>query len=51
MHSAWTRFIRDSDPGFPCYSLERRETMIFDDESMLVQDPDAEERTAWDGRR
>ena len=51
MHGTWTRFIRDGDPGFPCYSLERRETMIFDDESMLVNDPDAEERAAWDGRR
>ena len=51
VHGAWTRFIRVCDPGFPCYSLERRETMIFDDESMLVQDPDAQERTVWDGRR
>ena len=51
VHGAWTRFIRTGDPGWPCYSLERRETFVFDDETALVEDPDAQERLAWDGLR
>ena len=51
VHGAWTRFIRDGDPGFPPYSAARRETMVFDDTSGVVHDPDAEERAAWDGLR
>ncbi len=51
VHGAWTRFIRDGDPGFPPYSLARRETMVFDDTSRVVEDPAADERMAWDGLR
>ena len=51
VHQTWTRFIRDGDPGFPAYSLARRETMVFDDASAVVADPHSEERAAWDGRR
>ena len=51
MHDVWTRFIRDGDPGYPPYSLERRETMTFNDESGVAEDPDATERQAWDGLR
>jgi len=51
MHRAWTRFIRDQDPGWGAYELEQRLTMRFDDESTVVADPDAEERQAWDGIR
>ena len=51
MHGVWTRFVRAGDPGFPPYSLERRETMVFDDVSTVVEDPDREERVAWDGLR
>ena len=51
MHGAWRRFIRDGDPGFPPYSTARRETMVFDDTSRVVQDPDGEERAAWEGLR
>ena len=51
MHGAWTNFIRDGDPGFPPYSLDQRQTMVFDDTSVVVADPDAEERVAWDGKR
>ena len=50
MHEVWTRFIRDGDPGFPAYGDERA-TMVFDDETALVQDPDAAEREAWQGLR
>ena len=51
VHGAWTGFIRDGDPGFPSYSLDRRETMVFDDASAVVADPDGEERVAWEGLR
>ena len=51
MHGAWRRFIRDGDPGFPAYSTAGRETMVFDDTSRVVQDPDGKERAAWEGLR
>ena len=51
VHRTWTRFIRDGDPGFPPYSLARRETMLFDDASAVVADPESAERVAWDGLR
>ncbi len=51
MHGAWTRFVRQGDPGFAPYSVEKRETMVFGDVCEVVQDPDAEERMAWDGLR
>jgi para-nitrobenzyl esterase len=51
MHKAWTRFIRDEDPGWGAYRLDERITMSFDDESESVIDPDGEERAAWEGIR
>lgn len=51
VHSTWTRFIRDGDPGFPPYAPDRRETMVFDEVSRVVADPDGAERRAWEGRR
>ena len=51
VHGAWTRFVQGGDPGFPHYSTEQRATMVFNDASAVADDPDAEERTAWEGRR
>ncbi len=51
VHGAWTRFVKAGDPGFPHYSLGSRETMVFDEASTVVADPDAEEREAWERRR
>ena len=51
VHRTWTRFVRDGDPGYAPYSLEHRATMVFDDASTVVADPDRAERLAWDGRR
>ena len=51
MHGTWTKFIRDGDPGFPPYSAMRRETLVFDETSGVLDDPDGEERSAWDGLR
>lgn len=51
MHEAWIAFVRDLDPGWQRYDLERRPTMKFDSTSELVMDPDGEEREAWEGLR
>jgi len=51
MHAAWTRFIRDGDPGWESYDVPRRATYVFDEHSRLALDPDAETRSAWDGIR
>lgn len=51
MHRAWIDFVRDGDPGWPQYDLERRPTMRFDDDCGVIHDPDGAERAAWDGLR
>ncbi len=51
VHGTWTRFIRDCEPGFAPYSTERRETLVFDDATAVVDDPDGPERTVWEGLR
>lgn len=51
MHAAWTRFIRDGDPGWDAYDVPRRATYVFDEHSRLESDPGAETRSAWDGIR
>ena len=51
MHKVWCDFIKTGEPGWPRYDLTTRATMIFDDESTLVEDPDPEERMAWEGIR
>lgn len=51
MHHAWIAFIRDGDPGWGPYSADARCTMIFDNESGPITDPESQERTAWEGIR
>ena len=56
MHAAWTAFIRTGDPGtdalpWPSYSSGSRATMVFGDETVVVDDPNGTEREAWAGRR
>ncbi|WOF42023.1 carboxylesterase family protein [Sphingopyxis indica] len=41
---AYVRFARTGDPGWPAYTLERRETMIFDTQSRVASDPRRWER-------
>jgi para-nitrobenzyl esterase len=41
---SFVRFAKTGDPGWPPYSLERRETMIFDRTSRLDNDPRRGER-------
>ena len=53
---AWLAFARTGDPNhpnlppWPSYDTARRATMLFDVESTVADDPDADERRAWEGR-
>jgi para-nitrobenzyl esterase len=47
MHAAWVGFIRDGDPGWATYDLERRPTMVFDETSKVVDDALSLERACW----
>jgi para-nitrobenzyl esterase len=50
VHARWVAFARDGDPGWAPYDTERRAVMTFTGEGpSLVEDPRAEERTAWNG--
>ena len=51
MHSAWVRFARDGDPGWPRYDLERRCVRRFGVEPSVVDDPYTRERALWAGVR
>ena len=52
---AWLAFARTGDPnhpnlpGWPNYDTARRATMLFDVDCRMADDPDAEERLAWEG--
>src|SRR5262249_37292383 len=51
--SAWLAFAREGEPRtdkqpWPAYSLDARDTMVFDARSDAVGDPYAEERELWD---
>jgi len=53
---AWLAFARTGDPNhsglpaWPTYDTDRRATMLFDVDCRIADDPDAEERLAWEGR-
>ncbi|HEV7865566.1 MAG TPA: carboxylesterase/lipase family protein [Acidimicrobiia bacterium] len=53
---AWLAFARTGDPNhpglpvWPTYDADRRATMIFDVDCHVADDPDGEERRAWEGR-
>ena len=51
MHKAWCEFIKTGEPGWPAYDTSTRATMFFDDVCEVVENPDSEERAAWDGIR
>jgi para-nitrobenzyl esterase len=54
MHRAWVAFARDGDPNhaglpeWPQYDLTRRATMRFDTECELLEDPDRDDREAYE---
>ena len=53
---AWLAFARRGRPNhaglpaWPAYDTARRATMLFDVDCRVADDPDADERRAWDGR-
>lgn len=49
MSSAWIRFARTGDPGWPAYSPQTRATMVFNVPSKVVNDPHKEERVLFGG--
>jgi len=44
MSGAWLAFARTGNPGWPPYTAERRATMLFDVNSRVADDPNAEIR-------
>src|SRR5581483_1179975 len=44
MSSAWIRFARTGDPGWPAYTPATRATMVFNASSRVEYDPDGDER-------
>jgi para-nitrobenzyl esterase len=47
MHSAWVRFAKTGDPGWPPYTSSSRQSMRFDTHSRLTTDDRADERALW----
>lgn len=52
MKAHWAHFTRHGAPreDWPAYTPERREVMLFNLQSRVVQNPDAERVDAWKGR-
>lgn len=54
MHEAWIAFARYGDPNtktlpeWPQYELESRPTLIFNNESTVVEKPNEDERKNWE---
>ena len=46
-HRAYVDFVTAGDPGWPPYNVDERPTMVFDDESRVVNDPFRMEREWW----
>ncbi len=48
MSAAWVAFARTGRPGagWPAYTLEDRQVMVFDDASRVERDPGARQRAA-----
>ncbi len=46
-HRAWVNFVTAGDPGWPPYTLDERPTMVFDEESRVVDDPLRVERALF----
>jgi para-nitrobenzyl esterase len=51
MHRAWIAFARTGDPGWPAYEPGRRATQRFDADLEILDDPEAEQRRAWERAR
>ncbi|WP_328648658.1 carboxylesterase family protein [Amycolatopsis sp. NBC_00348] len=51
VHADFVRFATTGDPGWPRYDRDGRTTMVYDEQSRVVQDAAGAERAAWNGRR
>lgn len=51
MHTAFVRFVSESEPGWPAYETERRAIMRFDVPSGVTDDPLRVERELFPGSR
>ena len=49
MHEHWAKFVRGEALNWPPYSSLDRHTMVFNDTSRVVANPNADCREAWDG--
>ncbi|EXU67220.1 carboxylesterase [Streptomyces sp. PRh5] len=56
MHGSWVSFASTGDPSatgaipaWPTYTPDSRPTMVFNNKTTVVHDPESERRTAWDG--
>lgn len=47
MHAAWTRFITSGNPGWSPYTPESRATILLNDTSTMIEDPDCQFRLVW----
>jgi len=43
--------VRDGDPGWAPYDLDRRAVQDFGEQVRLVEDPRGEQRAIWDSIR
>jgi para-nitrobenzyl esterase len=48
MSTAWTRFARSGNPGWPAYDPRTRSTMVFNTVSKVVNDPRKAERELFE---
>jgi carboxylesterase type B len=51
MHRAWVAFAARGDCGWPRYDAARRQTMRFDTDCRVVDNPLARELALWQGVR
>jgi para-nitrobenzyl esterase len=51
MSKMWAQFARTGipDAGWPAYSIARRETMVFSNDSKVESDPLGKQRALWNG--
>ncbi len=50
-HGVWVSFVTSGDPGWAPYTGETRTTGVLTEVLTVVDDPDGDERAAWDGIR
>ncbi|MES2171203.1 MAG: carboxylesterase family protein [Actinomycetota bacterium] len=50
-HSTWVNFISTGDPGWGPYTAATRTTGILSETIDIIDDPDGDERTLWEGIR